>query len=160
MGGCASKVIWGCKRSLATGWKEPARFLGGEGKVDVPTSAVEEMMSRRNATDLYQDFMTAVYAVLDASWLWRGALLKTREQFASRFCAAGIDLWVCSEHVSSYGIDDFWILFVDRSVAPSNVKQSIQWRNLLWWSKQESVFTNMNAITEEMSPLVGADYCK
>jgi len=161
--GCASKAIWGTSRSSTTGWKEKNKFFDFGGPIDVPTSAVEEMMRKQHATEMYDEFMAALYAVktssMKACWQWRNRILAIREQFLPRFFAAGIDLWLCSEHCSEYGCDEYWVLFVDRSVAPANVKESIAWWHLLWWSKQEAHDPKgMTDIQEANELLLSADF--
>jgi len=99
------------------------------GKVDIDQSAVTEMMVRVGAMDLYKEFMDAVFAVTGLSW--RRQLLELRSAYAPRFFAFGIDVWVCKKHVGGV-LDEFWMLFVDRSIAPHDFKQSISWRHLLW----------------------------
>lgn len=105
-------------------------------KIEVVQPAVKEMMLRLHAEELYREFMDAVFALIDSGtvWGWRRKLLSIRMQFAPRFFALGIDVWVCKQHTGGqYGHSEYWMLFVDRNVAdPASVKKSIDWRHLMW----------------------------
>merc|ERR1711904_190490 len=127
--GVAAKSFYG---SLNTKTKGSTLVLRKQiGKVDIDQPAVTEMMARLGATDLYEEFMDAVFAVT-GMW-WRRQLLELRASYAPRFFAFGIDVWVCKKHVGGkHGWSEYWMLFVDRSVAPCNFKQSINWNHLLW----------------------------
>merc|ERR1711959_812286 len=88
-------------------------------------------MSRLQATDLYEEFMCAVYALVDTTiFSFRKKLLKLRKTYAPRFFALGIDIWACT--ATHNDCDEYWMLFVDRNVAPADVKKVIKWKHLMW----------------------------
>merc|ERR1712188_136388 len=79
------------------------------------------MGTAKHATELYDEFMCAIYSAIDTSFCVKcyilgrkwSTVLKIRERYAPRFFAMGIDLWICSEHVQAHGIDEYWILLID-----------------------------------------------
>lgn len=78
--GVAAKCIWG---GYANGPNGPyiSSNRGTDwhlGKLDVPQAAVLEIMGRVGATELYEEFMAAVYALVDSGVVmtWRRDLLR------------------------------------------------------------------------------------
>jgi len=135
--GCAVQCLWGAKK-LALGysaWQRAPVTQWSKGKITTPQVAVEEMMAKLGATELHSEYMQALYRLVDEGvcFSWRQRLLALRQQFAPRFFAYGIDVWMCSEQTGGqYGHREYWVLFCDRSVAPNNVKSMIGWRHLMW----------------------------
>jgi len=140
--GLAAKSIWGSYKLDDNGNQTISSQRVSEwrmGKIDIEQAAVTEMMVRRGASELYAEFMRAVYEHVDG-WTWgRKKLLALRNQYSPRFFALGIDVWACSHHQAGAGgkegHNEYWVLFVDRSVAPdngANVREMIGWKQLMW----------------------------
>jgi len=131
--GTAVACFHGCQkleRNLSQRNKLPM-FQKSPGKICTVQSAVQDMMKRLHAEDLYREFMAEVFALIDCKWIcdwnysWRKALLSLRIRFAPRFFAHGMDVWVCKDGFSEDASDDseYWMVFVDRSIAdPVKVK--------------------------------------
>jgi len=129
--GCVSKAIWGTPRTH-TGWKITNDCCQTATVIDVNHSGVDKMMQKLGAAELYEDFMDKIYNEIKHSCMWRQGVLRRRQEYVERFHKLGLDLWVCGDHCAQLGHDEFFILFVDRSVALNSVKDSLKWTYLLW----------------------------
>jgi len=151
--GVAAKCIWG---GYANGPNGPyiSSNRGTDwhlGKLDVPQAAVLEIMGRVGATELYEEFMAAVYALVDSGVVmtWRRDLLRLRKEYSPRFFAHGVDVWACTGEIGcpgKGGHSEYWMLFVERDQAPAGMRKMIEWRELMWGRGSER--------QEELSPII------
>merc|ERR1711998_93786 len=158
--GCAGKAIWGTRRT-ETGWKEAQKFFQKEEMIDVPTLAVEQLMEQRGCSSLYQEFMRAVYSAMEGTYFWRSRVLSERKRFAPLFAAHALDVWVCSDHASSYGHDEFFLFFADTAVASHSTVESFRWWYVLWGQRDKESHTIGRGCTgPEGVTLLSADFSK
>lgn len=136
--GCAAACFYGSpklKQGLSR-WQKLSMWQQRPKKIEVVQPAVSEMMAKLDAGELYREFMSAVFALIDSGvvWGWRRELLSLRMQFAPRFFALGMDVWVCKQHTGGRcGHNEYYMLFVDRNVAdPASVRSVLSWRHLMW----------------------------
>lgn len=162
--GCAAKSIWGTPRTTASGWKEPVAILNKEGPINCSTLAVEKMMAENGCQHVYRDFMHSVYDAMETTWFWRQRVLETRKEFIPRFSSHGVDVWVCSDHASSYGHDEFFIFFADRAVAGEDALKNFRWWYTLWGQQKEAQDSyhalGSRCVPAEEANLLSADFCK
>lgn len=130
--GCAVQLIYGVDK-LQYGkpcWHSAVKGFCWCSEIRTAQTAPAAIARNLGATDLYNEFLSEVYGVT-STWHWRKEVLRIRSEYAPRFFALGMDVYICGERTGGKdnGHNEYWCLFVDRAVAPNFTPPS---SHLLW----------------------------